>query len=54
LASIHRLIVLNVILEVLNNLDSQIKVMLGVTEDEFAHVLALIRALFNDKAIVFE
>jgi hypothetical protein len=54
LASIHYLIITNVILKVLHDLDPQIKIMLGVAVDKLADVLALIRAFLDDVAVILE
>jgi hypothetical protein len=54
LASIHDLIITNVILKVLYYLDSKIEIMLSVAVNEFANVLALVWAFLDDVAIVLE
>lgn len=45
---------MNVVFEVLNNLDSQVEIVLGVAEDKLTHVLALIWALLYNVAVVLE
>jgi hypothetical protein len=45
---------LNVVFEILDYLDPQIEIVLSVTEDEFAHVLAFIGALLDNEAVVLE
>ena len=54
MAGIHSLIILNVVFEVLDNLDSQVEVVLGVAENKLTYVLALIGALLNYVAVVLE
>jgi hypothetical protein len=45
---------LNVVFKILDNFNSQIEIVLGVTENKLAHVLAFIGALLNDVAVVLE
>jgi hypothetical protein len=54
LASIDDFIIADVILQVLHNLDAEVQVMLGVAINQLANVLTLVRALFNDVAVVLE
>jgi hypothetical protein len=54
LAGIDYFIIINVVFQVLNDLDSHVEVVLRVAIDELANVLTLVRALFNDVAIVLE
>jgi hypothetical protein len=54
LASIDDFIIADVILQVLHNLDAEVQVMLSVAINQLANVLALVRALFNDVAVVLE
>ena len=54
MASIDDFIIADVILQVLHNLDAEVQVMLGVAINQLANVLTLVRALFNDVAVVLE
>lgn len=54
LARIDDLIIGDIVLEVLDDFDSLVQVVMGVTVDQFAHVLPLIRALLDDLAVVLE
>jgi hypothetical protein len=54
LASIDDFIIADVILQVLHNFDAKVQVMLSVAINQLANVLTLVRALFNDVAVVLE
>jgi hypothetical protein len=54
LASVHHFVISDVILKVLHDFDAHIKIMLRVTVDELAYVLALVGALLDDVAVVLE
>lgn len=45
---------MNVVFKILDYFNSQIEIVLGVTENKLAHVLAFIGALLNDVAVVLE
>jgi hypothetical protein len=45
---------LNVVFEILDYFNSQIEIMLRVTENKLAHILAFIGALLNNVAVVLE
>jgi hypothetical protein len=45
---------LNVVFEILDYFNSQIEIMLRVTENKLAHVLPFIGALLNNVAVVLE
>lgn len=54
MTSIDDFIIADVILQVLHNLDAEVQVMLSVAINQLANVLTLVRALFNDVAVVLE
>lgn len=54
LAGIYDFVVIDVVLQVLDDLDSQVEIVLRVAVDELAYVLTLIRALLDNMAVVLE